>query len=104
MSSSEDNLKVLLAWFDRFSAKPYRQNPVFIAGESYAGVYVPYLAWQISEWNKNQSSNADTINLGGFLVGNGVTNWTYDTAPATVDVAYYRSLMSSSDWLAMQKL
>jgi serine carboxypeptidase-like clade 2 len=104
MSSAEDNLKVLLAWFDRFSERPFKQNRVFIAGESYAGVYVPLLSWQISEWNKNQSSNADTINLAGFLVGNGVTNWTYDTAPATVDVAYYRSLMSSADWLAMQRL
>ena len=34
------------------------------------------------------------INLKGFMVGNGVTNWTFDTYPATVDQMYYRSLMS----------
>jgi pimeloyl-ACP methyl ester carboxylesterase len=38
------------------------------------------------------------------MVGNGVTNWEYDTTPATVDVAYYRSLMSSSTYNSMQKL
>ena len=44
LSSSEDNLQVLLAWFDRFNGT-YKKNQVFIAGESYAGVYVPYLSW-----------------------------------------------------------
>jgi serine carboxypeptidase-like clade 2 len=45
LSSSEDNLQVLLGWFERFSDTPYKRNQVFIAGESYAGVYVPYLSW-----------------------------------------------------------
>lgn len=38
------------------------------------------------------------------MVGNGVTNWTYDTTPATVDVAYYRSLLSSTTYRDMQKM
>lgn len=103
-SSSVDNLKVLLAWFDRFSDRPFKSNQVFIAGESYAGVYVPWLSWQVAQWNANQTDPASKINLSGFFVGNGVTNWTYDTAPATVDVAYYRSLMASADWQEFQRL
>ena len=103
LSSSEDNLKVLLGWFDRFEGK-YKHNKIYIAGESYAGVYVPFLSWQISEWNKNQTADDDKINLAGFMVGNGVTNWTYDTTPATVDVAFYRSLVSTSTYRAMENL
>jgi len=30
------------------------------------------------------------------MVGNGVTNWTYDTMPATVEVAYWRSLLDQN--------
>lgn len=33
-----------------------------------------------------------------------MTNWTYDTTPATVDVAFYRSLMPTADWEEMQRL
>lgn len=93
-SSAHDNLQVLLGWFDRFKDKPYRSNPVYIAGESYAGIYVPLLAYQLNEYNQNQTANEDKISLAGFMVGNGVTNWTYDTFPATYDVLYYRMLMS----------
>ena len=43
-------------------------------------------------WNGNHTD--DTINLKGMMVGNGVTNWTYDALPATVDMAYWHSLIS----------
>jgi carboxypeptidase C (cathepsin A) len=38
---SEDNLKVVLEWFKKFPE--YKPNELYIAGESYAGIYVPYL-------------------------------------------------------------
>ena len=93
-SSAADNLQVLLGFFDRFSDKPYKQNPVYISGESYAGIYVPLLSFWVNEHNKNQTAEADKINLQGFMVGNGVTNWTYDTTNATFDVVYTRFLIS----------
>lgn len=40
----------------------------------------------------------------GMMVGNGVTNWTYDTQPATMNEAYYRSLMSTKSFDTMNKL
>jgi hypothetical protein len=40
----------------------------------------------------------------GMMVGNGVTNWTYDTQPATMNEAYYRSLMSTKSFDDMNKL
>lgn len=64
---------------------------------------MPLLSWEINEWNKNQSSDADKIKLAGFMVGNGVTNWAYDTTPATVDVAYYRSMISNSVYNSIQQ-
>jgi len=42
-------------------------NPFYLSGESYAGMYIPRLAhWLIA-------NNSD-INLQGILVGNGVAN------------------------------
>ena len=38
---SEDNLKVVLAWFEKYSE--YKENDLYISGESYGGIYVPYL-------------------------------------------------------------
>lgn len=91
MNSSVDNLAALNEWFARFP--DFKANDLFVAGESYAGIYVPYLLYQIDGFNKNQT-DGDTINLKGMMVGNGVTNWTYDTMPATVDMGYWRSIMS----------
>lgn len=38
---SEDNLKAVLAWFEKYPE--YQSNELYISGESYAGIYVPYL-------------------------------------------------------------
>lgn len=75
-----------------------RTNGVFISGESYAGIYVPLLSYWVVDHNMklNDTNHTEYINLNGFMVGNGVTNWTYDTANATIDVAFYRSLIPLS--------
>lgn len=50
---------------------------------------------QVVEYNKNNVTNEDTkINIKSMIVGNGVTNWTYDTTPAMVHELYWRSLIS----------
>jgi len=96
-SSALDNLQVLLGFFEKFNDKLYlKTNPIYIAGESYAGIYVPLLSYYLHEHNLNQTNEIEKINLAGFFVGNGVTNWTYDTTNATYDVAYYRLLMSQT--------
>ena len=43
MSSSRDALKALEVFYTKFPE--YKNNSLFISGESYAGLYVPYLAW-----------------------------------------------------------
>merc|ERR1712216_254528 len=70
-------------WLDAFDE--YKGRELWISGESYGGVYVPMLSWQIHEWNNKQivaNTTDKKINLQGFAVGNGVTNWRYDTFPA----------------------
>jgi carboxypeptidase C (cathepsin A) len=69
---------------------PERQsNDLWLSGESYAGIYVPYLAWEIDQYN---ALGGFKINLKGFLVGNGVTNWKYDTTPAYVEMGFWHGL------------
>lgn len=62
----------------------YLANELYISGESYAGVYVPWLSWQI--YTNNQEVGYDPaavqMNLKGFMVGNGATNWEFDVEPS----------------------
>ena len=50
-----------------------KKNDFYISGESYAGIYVPYLANEII--NRNKLPTTETkINLKGILVGNACTD------------------------------
>lgn len=74
MSQSDDAFAAVKDFYNAFPK--YRTNELYITGESYAGIYGPYLAWQIHEWNLVQKMNGwnDTYNLAGFIIGNGYTN------------------------------
>jgi cathepsin A (carboxypeptidase C) len=74
MTQSEDTLTFVTAWLERYPS--YKDKPLYISGESYGGIYIPYLAWQLA--------HNSTVKVTGFMVGNGVTNWKYDTTPATI--------------------
>lgn len=52
MSQSEDAMAALLDFYKKFPE--YLPNPLFVSGESYAGIYVPYLSWQIYQHNQVQ--------------------------------------------------
>jgi carboxypeptidase C (cathepsin A) len=43
MIQSQDALAALKQWFGKFPE--YLPNPLFVSGESYGGIYVPYLTW-----------------------------------------------------------
>ena len=53
-NSGEDNLIALKNFFWKFPEFLY--HDLYISGESYAGIYVPHLAWQIYNWNMNPLS------------------------------------------------
>eukprot|EP00828_Plagiopyla_frontata_P037272 TRINITY_DN48_c0_g1_i4.p1 TRINITY_DN48_c0_g1~~TRINITY_DN48_c0_g1_i4.p1 ORF type:complete len:541 (-),score=55.41 TRINITY_DN48_c0_g1_i4:181-1803(-) len=62
-------IKQFLTAFDMWS------NELYIMGESYAGVYVPYLSHAINADNAIKKANKQTtINLQGFSTGNGCTS------------------------------
>ncbi|KAI4340430.1 hypothetical protein MLD38_025264 [Melastoma candidum] len=50
----------------------YAKNEFFIAGESYAGHYIPALASRVQKGNT--AKEGIHINLKGFAIGNGLTN------------------------------
>ena len=60
--TAEDSYVFLVNWMDRFPE--YKGRDFFIAGESYAGHYVPQLAHTILQHNNTH------INLKGIMVSN----------------------------------
>ena len=89
--AAEDNFKALLDFFSKFPT--FKGKDFYISGESYAGIYVPMLAYKIINYNKDAKSSAK-INLKGILVGNGVADWNYDTENAMIDFAFSHHLTS----------
>lgn len=62
-------LKFLEKYFEAFPED--RQNQIFLAGESYAGQYIPYIADGILRRNKNLKAGQSSYDLRGLLIGNG---------------------------------
>ncbi|KAF5952536.1 hypothetical protein HYC85_010480 [Camellia sinensis] len=61
--TASDNYVFLLNWLERFPE--YKTRDLYIAGESYAGHYVPQLAHTILHYNKDP--NNTFINLKGII-------------------------------------
>ncbi len=89
--SGLENLQALLQFFTKYPA--FKINDFYIAGESYAGIYVPTLAKDVLDYNKS-AAQGEQINLKGIMVGNGVTDWRVDTSNALYDLAYSHALIS----------
>ena len=68
---TEDSMAALLDFFKKFPE--YRDSKFWIAGESYAGIYIPNLAAALDKYNANATLK---INLRGILVGNGAMDFT----------------------------
>nr|KJB09189.1 hypothetical protein B456_001G128600 [Gossypium raimondii] len=66
-STAKDAYTFFVNWLERFPQ--YKTRDFYITGESYAGHYVPQLAYTILLNNKN--ANQTLINLKGIAVGNG---------------------------------
>jgi hypothetical protein len=97
-----DNVKSIVGWFDKFPE--FKKNDLYISGESYGGMYVPFTVNAIHHHNAVHSRDPTAFkpNLKGFMVGNGCTNWKYDTEPAYMEMAYYHSLYPGATWEAIQ--
>ncbi|KAK6944345.1 Peptidase S10, serine carboxypeptidase [Dillenia turbinata] len=87
--TAHDNLIFMIRWMSIFPQYKYRD--FYIAGESYAGHYVPQLAKKIHDYDK-QSANP-IINFKGFIVGNAVTDNLHDNV-GTVTFWWSHSMIS----------
>ncbi|KAE9598395.1 putative carboxypeptidase D [Lupinus albus] len=68
--TTTDNYKFLVNWLERFPG--YKKRNFYIAGESYAGHYIPQLAHTIL--HNNKKANKTIINFKGIMIGNAVIN------------------------------
>jgi carboxypeptidase C (cathepsin A) len=101
--SGQDNLDVILAWFEKYPE--FKTNDLYLSGESYGGIYVPYMAYFIDQHNTTNAADDSVFkpNLKGFAVGNGGTNWDYDTTAAFVEMGYWHSLYDTDLYDQFQK-
>lgn len=88
-----DTFTALRDWYQGFPE--YITNPLYITGESYAGIYAPFLAEQIHEWNEEVVASRGYSNsprpfypLAGFIIGNGVTDWRWDGPYSYAEALY----------------
>ncbi|XP_054814621.1 serine carboxypeptidase-like 27 isoform X6 [Prosopis cineraria] len=95
--TAEDAYTFLVNWFERFPQYKYRD--FYIAGESYAGHYVPQLAQLV--YQKNKGVQKPTINLKGFMVGNAVTD-DYNDYVGTFEYWWTHGLISDSSYKMLQ--
>ncbi|ESR50819.1 hypothetical protein CICLE_v10031415mg [Citrus x clementina] len=88
--TANDSYAFLIGWFKRFPN--FKSHDFYIAGESYAGHYVPQLAELIHERNIRAGKDS-FINLKGFMIGNAVINDPTDTK-GLVDYAWSHAIIS----------
>uniref|UniRef100_A0A803M1E1 Carboxypeptidase n=1 Tax=Chenopodium quinoa TaxID=63459 RepID=A0A803M1E1_CHEQI len=79
----------LLKWFEMFPER--LNNPFFIAGESYAGIFIPTLALEIMKGL--DLGSRPIINIKGYMIGNGVADKYFD-GNAAVPFAHGMGLIS----------
>ncbi|KAJ8440354.1 hypothetical protein Cgig2_012790 [Carnegiea gigantea] len=97
LKTASDTYIFLLKWFRRFSE--FIGNLFFIAGESYAGVFIPTLASNILKGHDSGSKPiinlkiADMTYIQGYMIGNGVTDEQFD-GNALVPFAHGMGLIS----------
>jgi len=96
--SSVDNMKAVLEFFKKFPE--LIKNDVYLAGDSYAGVYIPYLAMRIHQHNQEikTHNNGPHINMKGILVGNACTDWTVDTYNSRMDFSYMHNIVDQDTY------
>jgi serine carboxypeptidase-like clade 2 len=88
--TAADAYEFLRGWLERFPQ--YADRPLWLAGESYGGHYVPNLALEIVERNQKAASE-DKVNLRGFLVGNAWTDPETDNR-GTLDFWWSHAIVS----------
>ncbi|KAL0425667.1 UNVERIFIED_CONTAM: Serine carboxypeptidase-like 40 [Sesamum radiatum] len=93
-----DNYTFLMHWLERFPE--YKNRDFYIAGESYAGHYVPELAHTIL--HHNQEAGKTIINLKGIIMGNALMNDETDMK-GMYEYLASRAMISDETWKQILK-
>ncbi|OAY78780.1 Serine carboxypeptidase-like 35 [Ananas comosus] len=97
--TAQDSYRFLLNWFTKYPN--LKSHDFYIAGESYAGHYVPQLAQLIYEENKKATKDK-YINLKGFMIGNAVLNDATDQL-GMVEYAWSHAIISDELYSTVRK-
>uniref|UniRef100_A0A6N2LBH8 Carboxypeptidase n=1 Tax=Salix viminalis TaxID=40686 RepID=A0A6N2LBH8_SALVM len=90
LQTAADTHNFLLKWFQLYPE--FVNNPFYIAGESYAGIYVPTLSAEVVKGIK--AAQNPIINFKGYLIGNGVSHTKFEGWSALVPFAHGMGLVS----------
>ncbi|KAH8956950.1 hypothetical protein BDL97_07G068100 [Sphagnum fallax] len=90
LKTALDSHAFLLKWFEDYAE--FLSNPFYIAGESYAGIYVPTLSRNVA--NGISAGVKPALNFKGYLVGNGCTDEKFD-GDAIIPFVYGMGLIST---------
>ena len=93
--TAKENLQALLKFYEKFPGM--KTHSLYISGVSYAGIYVPTLASEVIDYNKDKDDSVK-IKLKGIFVGNGLTDPPNDDS-ATYDFIFTHYLSSYEDRL-----
>lgn len=88
---AQNNYEALKDFFRLFPE--YKDNKLFLTGESYAGIYIPTLAVLVME--------DPSMNLQGLAVGNGLSSYEQNDN-SLVYFAYYHGLLGNRLWSSLQ--
>ncbi|CAN4105495.1 unnamed protein product [Withania somnifera] len=99
-NTAKDSYKFLVNWFRRFPQ--FKSHEFYIAGESYAGHYVPQLAEQIFDKNKKVKKE-DHINFKGFMVGNALMDDETDQK-GMIDYAWDHAVISDHLYRSIKRV
>ncbi|URE40161.1 Serine carboxypeptidase [Musa troglodytarum] len=88
--TAEDSYIFLVNWLKRFPQ--FKSHDFYIAGESYAGHYVPQLSEKIFDENK-RASKETYINFKGFMIGNALMDDDTDQT-GMIDYAWDHAVIS----------
>ncbi|KAI3790594.1 hypothetical protein L2E82_03751 [Cichorium intybus] len=71
----------------------FLKNPLYVFGDSYAGLVVPMIVQEI--YNGNEVGEWPRINIKGYVIGNGVTD-TSDEYNSRISFAHHMALLSDA--------
>ena len=86
-TAASENLRSLRSFYEKFPN--FRKNPLFLSGESYAGIYLPTLAVLLDA--------EEDINLRGVAIGNGYMD-ALKLRESQVYFAYHHGLLGKTIW------